>query len=78
MKIDWNGWGYRTQIIKASERPIIGASINGVRFDAWGLDCSLINSLIASANGCGKPINPGLLGPLRVWKYPRNLRSIKV
>lgn len=45
-----------------------GASMNGARFDEVGLDCSLINSLMASANGTGKPISAGLLGPFRVWK----------
>lgn len=47
-------------------------------FAAEGLGICLINNLIASANGCGRPISPGLFGPLRNWKYPRNFRSIKV
>lgn len=43
-----------------------------------GVECSLTNSLIASANGWGIPANLTLFGPLRNWKYPRNFRSIKV
>lgn len=46
--------------------------------DVVGVDCSLVNSLIASAKGTGIPIRLGLFGPFRVWKYPRNFRSINV
>ena len=43
-----------------------------------GLFISLVNSFSASAKGWGRPAIPTLLGPLRVWKYPRALRSNKV
>lgn len=43
----------------------VGASINGILFEADGFDCSLINNLMASAKGCGRPMSPGLLGPFR-------------
>lgn len=43
-----------------------------------GLICSLVKSLIASAIGCGRPINLGLFGPFRSWAYARNFRSTKV
>lgn len=45
-----------------------GAIINGMRLDVVGFACSFTNSLIASANGWGRPKIPGLLGPFRVWK----------
>lgn len=57
---------------------MVGATINGTLFVGVGLACSLTNNLIASENGCGIPISPTLLGPLRRWKYPKNFRSIKV
>lgn len=44
----------------------IGAIINGIRLDVVGFACSLTNNLMASANGCGRPKIPGLLGPFRV------------
>ena len=49
-----------------------------IRFDVDGFDISLKKSFIASENGCGKPISPTLLGPLRIWKYPNAFRSSKV
>lgn len=52
--------------------------MKGNGFECVGLDCSFVNSLMASANGTGIPIRPGLFGPFRVWKYPRNFRSIRV
>ena len=36
------------------------------------------NSLTASANGTVIPIGLGLLGPFRMWIYPRIFRSMKV
>lgn len=33
-----------------------------------GMDCSFTNSLSASANGWGIPINLILLGPFRSWE----------
>jgi len=47
------------------DRPIAGASMNGILFTILGLACSLINSLIASANGIVIPISVALLGPFR-------------
>jgi len=42
-----------------------GAYVNGVRLIIDGLACSFMNSLIASANGCGIPISITLFGPFR-------------
>ena len=39
---------------------------------------SLVNSLAASAKGCGNPKIPTLLGPLRSWIHDNTLRSIRV
>lgn len=39
---------------------------------------SLIKSFRASAKGCGRPINPGLLGPFRSCIRPKTLRSKRV
>lgn len=78
MKNGWNGWGYRVHTISARVRLVAGEIINMRRFAVEGEEICLINSLIASANGCGRPIKPGLFGPLRSWKYPRNFRSIRV
>jgi len=50
----------------ARNRLIAGAITNRRLLDADGLACSLINSLMASANGWGSPIRLGLLGPFRV------------
>lgn len=55
-------------IINAKNSAMLGATINGRGFDIVGAACSLINSLIASENGCGRPINPTLFGPFRRWK----------
>lgn len=46
--------------------------------DIKGQTCSLENNLIASLKGCKIPIKPTLLGPLRIWMYPKSLRSNKV
>lgn len=46
--------------------------------DILGFTCSLVNSFMASAMGCGSPINLGLFGPFRRWVYARNFRSTKV
>jgi len=42
--------------------------MKGVRFDEVVEDHCLVKSLTASANGCGSPAMPTLLGPFRVWK----------
>lgn len=59
------GCGYSAHTISAKDRLSAGASMKGNRLAAVGLACSLTNSLIASAKGCGIPIIPGLLGPFR-------------
>ena len=43
-----------------------------------GKDCSFVNSLRASARGCGIPLREILFGPFRDWIYPRVLRSKRV
>jgi len=74
----WKLWGYKVHSIMAKASLITGAPMNRIEFDIVGFDCSFTNSLIASANGTGKPINLGLFGPFRSCIYPSNLRSIKV
>ena len=71
-------WGYKNHSIKARNSPIIGAAMKGIVFAIAGLFSSLANSLIASANGCGRPLSPTLLGPFRSCTYPRILRSRRV
>lgn len=55
-----------------------GATMNSCLLIRVGLVCSLTKSLIASANGWGRPINETLFGPFRSWKYPINFRSMRV
>lgn len=62
---DWWLWGNSIHRDRASDSLKTGASRNGVLFALIGLFCSLINSLMASANGCGSPDSMGLFGPLR-------------
>lgn len=38
----------------------------------------LINNFTASLIGWRRPIKEGLLGPSRLWEYPKILRSIRV
>jgi len=57
--------GNRVHNINARMRPRIGAKIYGEMFAGVGLVCSLVNNLIASANGCGRPMSITLFGPLR-------------
>jgi len=66
MYIDWKLWGYSIHIIIASVSLSVGAAINNSQFDIVGFACSFTNNLIASANGCGSPINLGLFGPFRI------------
>jgi Na+/melibiose symporter-like transporter len=63
--IDWCLCGNNIHNIMASDSLNTGARRNGVLFALVGLFCSLANSLIASANGCGRPDSIGLFGPLR-------------
>ena len=52
--------------------------MNGRRLAGEGLACSFRKSFRASASGWGRAIKITLLGPLRIWKYPRSLRSRSV
>lgn len=52
--------------------------MKGNKFEEEGNDNSLVKSLIASAKGTGRPARPILLGPFRIWIYPRILRSRRV
>lgn len=70
--------GNRIHNIRDRISPRIGANMYGDIFAGVGFLCSLVNSLMASANGWGRPINITLFGPFRNWKYPRNFRSINV
>jgi len=36
------------------------------------------NNFTASAMGCNKPAKEGLLGPSRLWEYPKIFRSKRV
>ena len=49
-----------------------------VLFLRKGKFVSFLHNLAASAKGVRSPIMPGLLGPLRVWIYPKNFRSKRV
>ena len=46
----------------------MGAKKKGIASAISGVVCCLVNSFKASANGCGRPEIPTLLGPLRSWK----------
>jgi len=46
--------------------------------DKFGKTNSFENNLIASLNGCISPINLTLLGPFRIWLYPKIFRSNNV
>jgi hypothetical protein len=63
--IDWCVCGKIIHKVNASDRLKMGANKNGILFAFVGLFCSLANSLMASANGCGRPDNMGLFGPFR-------------
>lgn len=58
-------WGNSAHSISARISPRIGAKMYGEIFAGVGFTCSFVNSLIASANGCGNPISITLFGPLR-------------
>lgn len=70
--------GNRHHINRAKNSLNTGATKNGVILAMVGFACSFTRSFKASANGWGIPIIPTLLGPFRIWKYPRALRSSKV
>lgn len=58
--------GSKNQRRRASVSAIRGAPINGIKWAGEGRACSFRKSFRASARGWGRPINPTLLGPLRV------------
>lgn len=62
-----SGWGMGMGIHmdRARLRAKIGAVMNSMEDDANGRRGSLMNSFIASANGCKSPYGPTTLGPLR-------------
>ena len=70
--------GYKYQADKAKVRLNPGANQNNIWFLPWGMVFSLTNSLTASAKGWTIPQIPTLFGPLRIWTYPKILRSNKV
>lgn len=57
--------GYKSHITRARPSPIAGAAVKPVQLAQAGVTRCLRKSLIASAKGCGRPIIPTLLGPLR-------------
>lgn len=57
--------GVTLQMIRASIIARAGLIMYTRRLERVGRVNSLVNSLIASANGWGTPANPTLLGPLR-------------
>ena len=70
--------GKRKNLIKTIIKPNIGEIKYWNIFDKFGNTSSLENNLIASLNGCIRPINLTLLGPLRIWLYPKIFRSNSV
>lgn len=73
-----NFMGNNTQTTRASLIAATGAAKYNIKFAKRGWVDSLVNNLIASANGWGTPAHPTLFGPLRIWMYPNTLRSSKV
>lgn len=63
--IDWCLCGNSIHRAIARDNLRIGANMNGTLFAFVGLFCSFANSLMASANGCGRPDSIGLFGPFR-------------
>lgn len=70
--------GASNHIIIARARLMVGAIMNGVKFDLVGFIDSLENNFSASAMGCKIAIIETLLGPLRNWLYPKYFRSSNV
>ena len=70
--------GNKKNLIKTIINPNIGEIKYWNIFDKFGNTSSLENNLIASLNGCIRPINLTLLGPLRIWLYPKIFRSNSV
>jgi len=70
--------GNKKNLINTIINPNIGEIKYWKIFDKFGKTNSLEKSLIASLNGCINPIILTLLGPLRIWLYPKILRSNNV
>jgi len=70
--------GNKKNLIKTIINPNIGEIKYWNIFDKFGKTNSLENNLIASLKGCINPIKLTLLGPFRIWLYPKILRSNKV
>ena len=63
---------------KASSNLAMGEKENGKKLADVGILLDFVNSFKASAIGWGNPIILTLLGPLRVWEYPKIFRSKRV
>lgn len=59
------GIGIGIHIDSARLRARIGAVIKSIEEDVKGRNGSLMNSFMASANGCSNPYGPTTFGPLR-------------
>jgi len=70
--------GKKKNTISTITKASIGAMKNWILLDILGIITSFEKSLIASLNGCNKPIILTLLGPLRIWLYPKIFRSSRV
>ena len=70
--------GNKKNLIKTIINPNIGEIKYWSILDKLGKTNSLENNLIASLKGCINPINLTLLGPLRIWLYPKIFRSKSV
>ena len=70
--------GNKKNLIKTIINPNIGEIKYWSALERLGNTNSLVNNLIASLNGCIRPINLTLLGPLRIWLYPKIFRSNSV
>lgn len=57
--------GIGIHILKARVKDRVGAIINSITEVESGRRGSLMNSFIASANGCRMPYGPTILGPFR-------------
>lgn len=62
-----SGWGIGRGIhrLRASVRERVGAIMNRAVEEKLGRKGSLMNSFMASENGCNRPYGPTTFGPLR-------------
>lgn len=70
--------GIQTHRRSAKDRFSMGIIRNGVVLAMKGYDICFAKSFAASAIGWGAPNRETLLGPFRVWEYPRYFRSRRV